>query len=255
MRTVNIVVGTADLSWIAGRLARELEFCLPAYGWKATINGPKADLEYQQIVYGPPTSRPAVGLFTHGEDRPRKFATAYDGAVALNPVIAKALYTYGARNPVVIEQAVDGIFHRRVSEYVFGVAGSTKADGRKGEALVKQMKDAGYTVLGHGSGWPCPIVSADYATLPDFYRMLDYYVVTSSDEGGCTPILEAAAMAVPVISPKIGFAIRRPVLEYKAGDWASLHAVLRSVTEHRTYDDWAKEHARYFDEVMEQVSA
>lgn len=247
---VNIVVRAPDLPWIAGRLARELVARLPFYEIEAVINGTgKFDVEYQQIVYGPPN--PAgphtrkVGLFTHGEVRASCNAHYYDGHIALNPDIQAVLRAAGAPNPVVIEQAVDDIFVPKTAP-IFGVAGSTKADGRKGEALVRKMLDAGYQVIAWGSGWPCPIVSQDYNKLPDFYRVLDYYVVTSRDEGGCTPIIECMAMGIPVISPRIGFAINRPVLEYNAGEWESLHRVLRYLTEVQTYDDWALQHANYF---------
>lgn len=251
---VNVVVRTPDMNWIAGRLARELVARLPAYGIDARINRTDGyDLEYQQIVYGAPAGRPAVGLFTHGEDRAARYTPYYNGHIALNPHIAEVLRTAGAPNPVVIEQAVDASFlgfRPGTKKAVFGVAGSTKADGRKGEALVKKMIDAGYTVIGWGSGWPCPIVSHRYEALPDFYASLDYYVVTSQDEGGCTPIIECMAMGIPVISPRIGFAIHRPVYEYQAGSWESLHRVLRYLTEHKTYEDWAREHALYFQQVM-----
>jgi glycosyltransferase involved in cell wall biosynthesis len=149
----------------------------------------------------------------------------------------------------VIEQAVDRQFLGEGAP-VFGVAGSTKGDGRKGEALVAQMVRHGYKVRAWGSGWPCEIVANQIQHLPAFYRGLDYYVVTSSDEGGCTPIIEAMAMKIPVISPRIGFAISRPVIAYNAGDWESLHRILRDLTEHRTYEDWAADHARYFLRMM-----
>lgn len=250
---VNIVVKDADLPWIAGRLARELVKGLPEYGVTATINSAKgADLEYQQIVYGAPKCSdgpPVVGLFTHGEDRARRFAPVYDGHIALNPRIADVLKEAGAPNPVVIEQAVDAVFLPRLKP-VFGVAGSTKSDGRKGEALVAKMVAAGYDVLAWGSGWPCKIFGSRYEELPEFYSLLDYYVVTSDDEGGCTPIIECMALGIPVISPRIGFAIRRPVLEYKAGDWDSLQRVLYYLTTHQTYDDWCRQHADYFKQVL-----
>lgn len=251
---VNIHVGTADLNWIAGRLARELEARLPAYGVEAHINWPQADLHYEQIVYGRPArvrDIPAVGLFTHGADRAANNAHAYQGHIALNPYIARVLQEAGAPNPVVIEQAVDAPFLGKTP--VFGVAGSVKAGGRKGEALVQKMVDAGYTVRVWGSGWPIRAVSNDYAHLPGFYAGLDYYVVTSEDEGGCTPIIECMAMGKPVISPRIGFAIDRPVIEYQAGSWPSLEKVLRYLTTHRTYDDWARDHAAYFKTVMERT--
>lgn len=247
---VNIAVSGPDLNWIAGRLARELVARLPKYGVHATINGPQVDLEYEQIVYGPPVRRPAVGLFTHGEHRAAANAKHYDGHICLNPRIADVLRDAGAKNPVIIEQAVDDCFLQRATRPVFGVAGSTKRDGRKGEALVAEMVKHGYDVRAWGTGWPCPIVSTDYAKLPAFFASLDYYVVTSQDEGGCTPIIECMAMGVPVISPRIGLAIVRPVIEYEAGSWRSLHNVLHYLTTHRTYEDWARDHADYFKKVL-----
>lgn len=247
---VNIMVGGADLNWIAGRLARELVERLPHYGIQAAINAPNyTDLEYQQIVYGPPTRRPAVGLFTHDSARATINTPYYDGHITLNPRIAKVCGRAGAKRPIVIEQAVDDCFLPSRPP-VFGVAGSTKAGGRKGEALVAAMVQAGYTVRAWGRGWPCTTVGDQYSQLPAFYKSLDYYVVTSHDEGGCTPIIECMAMNIPVISPRIGFAIVRPVLEYEAGDWESLNTVLMYLTQHRTYQDWAHDHADYFREVL-----
>lgn len=248
---VNIVVREPDMHWIAGRLARELVARLPKYGVDAAINSAeRADLHYHQIVYGKPqpSSAPVVGLFTHGEGRAADNAPFYQGHVALNPMICATLSAAGAPRPVVIEQAVDECFHQ-LPRPVFGVAGSTKSDGRKGEHLVGAMVEHGYDVRAWGAGWPCPIISRNYNHLPEFYRSLDYYVVTSSDEGGCSPIIECMAMGVPVIAPRIGFAIVRPVLEYQVGSWDSLHRVLRYLTEHRTYDDWARDHANYFKEI------
>ena len=244
---VNIKVTGPDLSWIVGRYAKELVARLPQFGVIAEINatGP-TDLEYHANTYSLPTCRPAIGLFAHNRF---EMAPHFDGHIALNPAYAETLRNFGAKDPVVIEQAVDDVFLHEPKP-VFGVAGSVKGDDRKGQDLVAKMLQFGYNITAWGKGWPCPIFSEHYHDLPQFYRMLDYYVVTSRVEGGCTPIIESMAMRVPVISPRIGFAIRRPVLEYQAGNWDSLHAVLRYLTVHTTYDDFAREHARYFMKVL-----
>lgn len=247
---VDIMVGSADLGWIAGRFARELVDRLPAHGVEATINGTGGDLEYQQIVYAEPTRRPAVGLFTHGDFRPKRFATAYDGQLALNRVMYGYLKDAGAPHPQLISLPVDERF-RPDRRLVFGVAGRTYADGRKGEHLVEAMVKAGYDVRAWGSGWPCYIVGSDLAQLPDFYRSLDYYVDTSSDEGGCVPALEAMAMGVPVISHSVG--VDRPVLAYELGFWPSLEGVLRTLTVPYSYDTFARMHALYFQRVMSRL--
>ena len=204
---VNIRVTDNDISWIVGRYAKELVRLLPEHGIIATINNPlPTDLEYHANTYSLPTRRPAIGLFAHNRF---EMAPHFDGHIALNPVFAETLRSFGAKNPVVIEQAVDDVFIGRAP--VFGVAGSVKGDNRKGQDLVAKMVEHGYDIIAWGTGWPCPIYSADYRDLPGFYKTLDYYVVTSRMEGGCTPIIVSMAMRLPVISPKIGFAIRRPV--------------------------------------------
>lgn len=244
---VNIIVALGDMEWICGRMARELAPRLSAHGIEAVINGTGGDLEYQQVVYGPPLTRPAVGLFTHGKDRPLRFATAYDGQVSMNSAMNRYLVEGGAEFPVIIEQpVVDNLI--RKEPIVFGVAGRVYADGRKGEHLVAHMIRAGYNVLAWGHGWPCPAMSSNVADLPLFYNSIDYYVDTSSDEGGCTPALEAMARGIPVISHTVG--VDRPVLAYRTHDWDSLNDVLWKLTHPTTYDDWAVGHASYFKLVL-----
>jgi hypothetical protein len=245
---VNIRVTDNDMNWIVGRYAKELVKHLPKYGVEAAINHFQgADLEYHANTYFRPSKRPAVGLFAHNRF---ELAPHFDGHIALNPEYRETLRSFGAPNPVVIEQAVD---ERFVENIQFGVAGSVKGDNRKGQDLVQKMLDHDYNITAWGTGWPCPIVSDNYAHLPGFFASLDYYVVTSRIEGGCTPIIECMAMGVPVISPRIGFAIVRPVIEYQAGNWESLHSVLRYLTEHKTYDDFARDHADYFQTVLQRT--
>lgn len=245
---LNIVVGDTDMQWVGGRLARELVARLPQYGFDAAINSPDgASLHYEQIVYSAPQRRPAVGLFTHGSFRPHKFALAFDGHIALNNVMAQYLIEGGATDPAVIALCVGEQF-KLSRPLVFGVAGRTYADGRKGEHLVAAMVEAGYKVIAWGSGWPCEIVSSDLDDLPYFYRSLDYYIDTSADEGGCVPALEAMACGVPVISHTVG--VERPVLAYERGDKDDLLRLLKQITQPRTYEHWAADHAAVFKAML-----
>ncbi len=247
---VNIVIGSSDISWIAGRLARELVARLPAFGIEAAINQPKyEDLEYHQIVYSEPQKRPAVGMFTHGELRPKKFGKAFNGQIALNPVMLNYLRAAGNDNAVLIEMPVHDRFIRK-EPLIFGVSGRTYADGRKGEHLVAKMVEAGYKVFAWGHGWPCPILSNQVEDLPAFYKHLDYFVDTSSEEGGSTPSIECMAMGIPVISHTLG--VDRPVLAYETHNWDSLSKVLHRLTHPQTYGQWTKEHAEYFKRVVDQ---
>jgi len=249
---VNLDVLPADLPWIGGRMARELVDRLPAHGIDARINSSLAvwpyDLTYSLFVYGPPTRRPAVGLFTHGEARPRLFAKDYDGALTFSPTLAQWLDEAGApRRARVLRYPVDPRFGR-VEPPVFGVAGRTYSDGRKGEHLVAALVDAGYDVVAWGSGWPCRILSDKLDDLWDFYRCIDYFIDTSSDEGGCVPASEAMAMGVPVISHTVGVTL--PVIPYERHDADSLLTVVRALTTPYTYEDFTLAHANYFNEVL-----
>lgn len=245
---INIRVTDPDMDWIVGRYAKELVKFLPEFGIDAAINERGyRDLEYHANTYFPPIRRPAIGLFAHDRFH---LAPHFDGHIALNPWVADRLTEFGAPAVTVIEQAVDDVFIDKIYPTVFGVAGSVKRDNRKGEDLVQKMMDEGYKVRAWGKGWPCEIVSDDYNQLPAFYKGLDYYVVTSRVEGGCTPIIECMAMRIPVISPRIGFAITRPVLEYTAGDWDSLNGVLTKLTTIKTYRSFAEDHANYFRKVL-----
>ena len=244
MPSVNIVVANGVREWIGGRFARELVTRLPAHGFHAAINSPHgADLEYQQIVYGPPTSRPAVGLFTHGEERPRQFARDYDGHITFSPTLALWLLAAGAAHPEIVSYPVDERFCLG-RPLVFGVAGRVYQDGRKGEHLVAAAVAAGFDVVAWGSGWPCRIVSNMLGDLPDFYRSLDYYIDTSSDEGGCVPAAEAMAFGVPVISHTVG--VTRPVIPYERHSELSLLEVLDQLARPYTYDDFARAHSMAF---------
>lgn len=250
---VNIVVEHGDTHWIGGRMARELCDRLPEHGVIAAINGKgQYDLTYHQIVYSTPQAHPAVGLFTHGETRPHMFASSYDGQICMNPVMLRYLYEGGAEKPALIRQAVTDDFVGK-KQLVFGVAGRVYGDGRKGEHLVAKMLEHGYKVMVWGYGWPIESFSYDVADLPLFYRSIDYYVDTSSDEGGCTPALEAMAMGVPVISHAVG--VDRPILAYQTHDWDSLQEVLKHLTIPQTYANWTLEHVSYFKNVLERVGA
>lgn len=251
MPTVNIAVGSVDLAWIGGRLARELAFHLKRLNYKATVNSTRpTDLHFEQIVYGPPKARPAVGFFTHGTTRPKQFAKDYDGFIVTNPVMQDHLLEAGApiTRIAVIPLPVDTVTFKLSRPLRFGVAGRTYSDGRKGEAMVAAMVAAGYNVVAWGSGWPCPIVGADLSQLPEFYRSLDYYIDTSTDEGGCVPALEAIACGVPVISHDCG--VQHPAIKYRCGDWDDLKRVLESITRPRGYADWARDHAALFNKVL-----
>src|SRR5690606_39147913 len=165
----------------------------------------------------------------------------YDYHVGMSEQTVQLLRRYGAKDPVLIKPGTD---YRK--EVVFGVVGRTYNTGRKNERLVSRMKDAGFKVIAWGEGWPCEIVSNDPAKLPEFYKSIDYLVVTSTNEGGPMPVLEALALGTPVIAPDVGWCWEYPVIRYEKGNWESLRSVLRGLSAPQTWEEWRTAHRELF---------
>lgn len=104
--------------------------------------------------------------------------------------------------------------------------------------------------------------------LPDFYRKLDYVLVTSRYEGGPMCLLEALACGKKVICPpNIGFADRFQfgIIPYECGNAQSLCSLLNSLYEDRisiaksalefTWDRWAFEHVKHFSKLIKGQKA
>lgn len=85
--------------------------------------------------------------------------------------------------------------------------------------------------------------------LPEFYRGLDYLVVTSDSEGGPYPVMEAMAMGIPVIAPDVGFCWDFPVIRYDGTDAGLLQVVqgLRAPA-----DPWESE-SKKLELIFEQI--
>lgn len=252
---INVVTKTG---WILERLARELVERVPG----VTINAgaaerkidPRADFNY----YLPakdfrkfPCSGPAIGYYTHGAngfDLIPRFAAC----LAMNRTMAARLEEHGAANVEVVRPGTDAP-KRRI---VFGVIGRTYNDGRKGEELVARAVADGFLFVACGTDagkhraltrrqWPC---STPYtiANRDAFYSAIDYLVVTSREEGGPMPVLEAIARGVPVIAPNVGWCWEFPVLRYAVGEYSALRQVLEQLTAPPSWEQWGQAHARLF---------
>ncbi len=243
MNRVNLVFIEDD--WILARSAKEINRYMP----EVTMNGDCGQINYfiNYMAYEK-ISGVKVAQFTHLEEegRPRrmflKYLTKVDYCVALSDNTADILRDNGAKDVRVIHY---GVAERRPLK--FGVCGRVYGSGRKGEYLVKNMVDAGYDVTALGKGWPCPEVQMDKA---EFFEGLDYYVVTSLNEGGPHSVLDALAYGVPVIAPDVGWCWEYSTIGYDKGDWNSLLAVLKGL-QPRLWSDWAEDHKKLFEEISD----
>lgn len=240
--SLNIV--TERHGWILHRCAEEIAKRIP----NVTVNGDRhaADWNYYIPAYafiGPGDRGPAIGLWTHPTpERMDAFIPRYRAHVSMNVRVAAELHARGA-SPVQVIRPGASAEPRRLT---FGVCGRTYKDGRKGERLVSEMVRAGHSVVAWGAGWPCRVIGDDLDSLPAFYGAIDYLIVTSTQEGGPMPVVDAMAYGVPVIAPNVGWCWEFPVIHYERGDWSSLRAVLHGLTSPPTWQEWADKHAALF---------
>jgi glycosyltransferase involved in cell wall biosynthesis len=193
--------------------------------------------------------KPWGAFFTHLESRYmakiEEVASKADYAVCLNESMKEWLELRGVRRVEIIRHGHD---ERVKKTPTFGVVGKVYPGGRKGEELVNKMVDEGYKVIANGEGWPCPI-QGGYEDLPLFYDSIDYLVITSTNEGGPVPLVDALAAGVPVIAPMVGYCWEFPVIRYKKGNWESLHKVLDNLTSPPTWKEWREKHQELFRSV------
>lgn len=244
--------------WILERLAREMVERVPGVrlnaGKRERTIDPVADFNY----YLPakdfrkfPTDGPAIGFYTHG-DNAFDLIHRFTACLAMNRIMAARLEDRGAGRVEIIRPGTDA----PPRPIVFGVIGRTYNDGRKGEALVARAVADGFRFVACGADggraramtrrqWPCP-TPYTIATREAFYGAIDYLVVTSTEEGGPMPVLEAIARGVPVIAPNVGWCWEFPVLRYAAGEYSALRQVLAQLTAPPSWEQWGEAHARLF---------
>ena len=249
---VNVV---AKLGWILERLAQELEPLGASVncGQVERLADPRADLNYympaRDILKFPCPGR-AVGLYTHG-DTALEIADRFEACVSMNRTMAGRLRGTAARRVVTIRPGTEPP-PRRI---VFGVVGRVYGKDRKGPGLVASALEAGFdfrACTDFEGDAPCP-VTHPVAQRSKFYASIDYLVVTSTEEGGPMPVLEAIAHGVPVIAPDVGWCWEFPVLRYRVGRWSSLCSVLDMLTAPPTWAAWTAAHARLFNEVLKEA--
>jgi glycosyltransferase involved in cell wall biosynthesis len=263
--SVNIVV-KADPKWILRRFAKELVKRLENVTMNETPWPPSApsvaDVTYfmpeKDIRHMPgPITGKKVGLFTHDSERMRLYHDRFDACVAMNDHVYNYLRELGARKVRRFHPGTDPPVRPIVRPIRFGVCGRVYGKGRKGAHLVEAAVREGFSFQACSEPLPrkqppCRI-SHDVRSAQErtaFYDSIDYLVVTSTEEGGPMPVLEAIAHGVPIIAPDVGFCWEyRSVIRYKRGSWEDLREVLRELTEPPLWHAWAEEHGKLFAEL------
>jgi len=244
MTRVNIVIGEKDLTWILGRLAKELEL---HNGW--TINQPGAAIDYciPYLTYKDAKAPIKIGLFTHleksGEKRKRwmKCYGKFDANVCLSRSTALEYLKYTPKGTTFTPYHTIHLGTDVGKISVFGIVGKTYDSGRKNFEWVPELrKEVGIVYRSFGE---------NKKEREEFYNKIDYLIITSSIEGGPVPVLDAIAMGVPVIAPDTGWCWEYPCIHYEKDNLESLKEVLTKLTKVRTWKDVAEDHKIYFESI------
>ena len=209
------VVAKSDgwvLGWVADKLARGLG-CEQREG--AVQNGTNIYVPYYFLHQK--TSRD-IALFTH-----YSVPEIWDQAVSLADVCVamshKTAEYLPAEKTVVLEIPPDPQF--RKDKIVLGVSGRDYAqygDQRKRTRWIEKIRRMPGVEIRFTGG------NLKWEEMPDWYRGIDYLLVTSDNEGGPMGVVEAIAAGKPVIAPNVGWAWDYPVIRYE--DWGDLEKTI-----------------------------
>lgn len=246
--------------WILGRMASELvtglpevRFTLPP-AWPPSARPLPVDVHYflpeKNVRYlQEPRAGLSVGYFTHGEERARAYWSAFDVCLTMNQRTADRLRELGARDVRVIRPGTEPPVRPARFGVVARVVEAKGVKGRKGLDLVAAVVKAGYDVRACSPSprtlWPCPVTHTPEVR-DAFYRSIDYLLITSTEEGGPMPLLEALARHIPVIAPSgVGWCDEFPTLTYEAGNPRALLRLLERL-QPPTWASWVEAHRTLF---------
>jgi len=263
---------TEPQGWIMYRMAEEIKNYIPDFV-RINQDWDSADVHYY-INYGKYNKRPNKGLvvanFTHFDpdnfgDKFIAVANQVDHCVSISVQTTEALLKFGIPEDKIttIIVGADNCFQPKLT---LGVVGRIYPGGRKGEDIIHQiisdediMKHV--QIVSNQDGWGLPVWQ--FEERANFYRSIDYLLVTSRLEGGPVPFMEALACGVLSIAPPIGVIPQFPHVPYKVGDVDQLkEVILRLAREHirqsefltrfmrgRDWQGWASQHIKLFHEL------
>lgn len=268
IKVVDIVL--ADRGWILERCGAELETRLPYVRLTDAAASPTTLAYY--VNYSAWRGRQAkreAAFFTHLEpspdarDRFFEVARSVDRCVSMANVYTNLLIEKGISDVTTILPGVDLENYRPLVR--IGVVGRTYGTGRKGEWLLADLgRIDGVEFVGTQTDWGLDGRPLREAEMPDFFRSLDYLLVTAAYEGGPMPVIEALAAGVEIIAPPVGFVPDYPHISYNPLDAEGLKALIERLVEQKlrdraqrvqsvqsiTWDSWASQHDRLFRSML-----
>lgn len=202
---------TEDQDWVLPRYCREFAKRMPNCQISFEPDN-TADVNIFLPYYKwKPCDTPTIGFYTHKEDdTPQKkemwdlSTQLVDYCVAMCDKTAKKL----PEHKTCVIQVYPDIQFYNPNPLVIGVAGKECPSGRKRFEFIQELRKLPNVVVRFADG------SVPFEQMPRWYEGIDYLVITSDNEGGSMPVIEALAMHKPVIAPDVGFTWDFSVIRY-----------------------------------------
>ena len=194
-----------------------------------------------------------IGWFTHRElDQKKKKDFDYKAKIidyCICPSI-NTLKLLPKEKSCVLNHGVGEEYINQRKKIIFGIIGRDYSSGRKNFKVVEKLK----TIPGAEF-----IISEGKLTkneIVDLYKQIDYLLVTSNNEGGPVPVIEAITMGVPVIAPDVGWCWEFPVIRYsnKQELFDVIHKLSSFVNVNKVWEDSSKELFYIFEGVYNKKS-
>jgi glycosyltransferase involved in cell wall biosynthesis len=241
VRHPRVRIVTEKEGWIMHRKAREIQVGMGDDYVRINQDWPEAEIHYY-INYGYVNKKPAKGLFlanfTHfdPDSLAEKFvevAHSVDHCTSVSKLTTQKLLELGVPSDK-ITTIIVGADDRFTPKLLLGISGRPYKGGRKGEDLIQAILAdeelmSKCQLVALNPDWKLPTLQC--SDMADYYRALDYLLITAKIEGGPVPVMEALACGTLAIAPAIGVVPEFPHVPYEVGSFPSLKATINALYE------------------------
>jgi len=269
---VHIVTNLGE-GWIIPKFVKNLQ---EQTGWSVGLElDLNAEINYfYPYYYYKQCDTLTAAFFTHREEHPDfehrrdqwdKAAKEVSLRLVLSYFYSHILEPYGLTEVTTLPVDSLPANWSEPKKYVLGVCGRNYPSQRKGRKLLKQLLEhpisKHFEIRFAGYGWGDLGPSKEYKDkdMDKFYKQLDFYLCTSTVEGGPMSILEAEILGVPTIAPRgVGFCEDFASYLYEKSNLHSLVQVLEKLVVPRfklsdyNKKTWAIQHIDIFRKLVDK---
>jgi len=209
---INIVTVPAP-GWVLRMLAKNWCKRLPDCTMTDIRPDPQADINFyvNWFIFNPEfKTKIDIGWFTHKENEVFDIkASQMDYCICPSELTYKLL---PKNKSFILKHGIGEEFLNKKNKIKFGIVGREYGSGRKNFNIVDSLK------LIPNSEFSITNGKLSSSQLVDFYKEIDYLLVTATNEGGPVPVLDALTMGVPIIAPNVGWCWEYPVIKYSSDE-------------------------------------